>query len=53
MRNGTKLGLILIALTWLAASMAVSVHFIAKAQDEVGAHTKFTGPILYRVSADI
>lgn len=34
MRNGTRLGLALIALAWLAASSAISAHFVAKAQRE-------------------
>lgn len=45
MRNGTKLGLILIGLTWLAASTAVSAHFVTKAQTQVDLRNSFTDPL--------
>lgn len=56
MRNGTKVGLILIGLIWLAVSTAVSAHFVMTAQSEAHARTKFTDPLrVYRgsVPADV
>jgi hypothetical protein len=45
MRNGTRLGLALIALAWLTASSAVSAHFVGKAQSEARTHTHFSDPL--------
>ncbi len=56
MRRGTKVGLILIGLIWLAVSTAVSAHFVLKAQSEAQARTKFMDPLrVYRgsVPADV
>jgi hypothetical protein len=50
MRNGTKIGLGLIGLAWLTASTAISVHFVAKAQNEGRIHIQFTEPRMYRGS---
>lgn len=47
MRNGTKLGLVLIVVLAFAGSTGVSAHFIAKAQktNESRTHAKFTDPL--------
>jgi hypothetical protein len=50
MRNGTKIGLTLIGLAWLAASTAIGAHFVAKAQNERRIHIQFTDPRVYRGS---
>lgn len=42
MRNGTKIGLAAIGLACLAASTAISAHFIAKARNEHRIHIRFT-----------
>jgi hypothetical protein len=48
MRTGTKVGLILIGLIWLAVSTGISAHFVMKAQSEA-AQTKFMDPLrVYR-----
>jgi hypothetical protein len=46
MHNGTKLGLILIGLAFLAASTAVSAHYLAKALDRT--RGEFPPPALLR-----
>lgn len=44
MRNGTKLGLILIALAWLAASTGIAAHFVARAMEGGARNIEFMDP---------